>query len=214
MKIKDLKKILDLEYKEKMKSIGFVKKNDRFVQSTSKYLYEFGYVIFDYGNVYVSQFSFSLKSISYSRILSVIYGKELSPFVFYIRQGSLYEKDEYPVDNYFINTETEILKMVIEVVDYFENKALPYLLSISNIESIDKKINTEPIEPTEGVKGLIIARLNENPNYEKLKQTYRQLFTDRDWAIGEDIENLEKTIVFLDNHSKEELEEIANFNNQ
>jgi len=63
-----------------------------------------------------------------------------------------------------------------------------------------------------GVKGLILAKMSDNPNYEELKQKYRQLFIDRQWAIQEDIDNLEKVILFLDNHSKEELEKITKDN--
>ena len=122
-----------------------------------------------------------------------------------IGQSELFESKNYPILEYDIYTEEDALKMVDEVMNYFENEALPFLESLSNLETIEKVINNEPI-PQKGIFGLILAKLTGNENYEPLKSKYRDLLKEwSDW----DKQELEKVISFLDKHTKEELEEIA-----
>src|SRR5690606_15628566 len=129
-----------------------------------------------------------------------------------MNQGDLYDQGKYYIPEYRLEIENDVYRMIDELIHYLKNEALPYLESINNIEALDKIINENPTEPTAGVKGLILAKMSDNPNYEELKKKYRQLFIDRQWAIQEDIDNLEKVILFLDNHSKEELEKITKDN--
>tara|TARA_R110000868_G_scaffold409638_1_gene695541 strand:- start:517 stop:978 length:462 start_codon:yes stop_codon:yes gene_type:complete len=122
---------------------------------------------------------------------------------------SLYENNKYLIPEYEIKSEDDANKMIQEVTKYMQEIALPYLNSINNFNSLDKLINDNNQEPLHGSKGLIIAKMAENPNYEVLKQKYRQLFIDKNWAVKKDIENLETVINFLDKHTKEELDAIA-----
>lgn len=211
MKKSDLNKILLKEFKEKLIEIDYKYCKHRFFKDYGNYTISFGYAIVDYHNIFPTTFGYSLSMKKVDVIKSIIFNEQLKRIIIYGENTiSLNEKGDYPMDEFIIQTENDALKMVEKAIMYFKNEALPYLKSISDLENLDKIINKNPIEPTIGVKGLIIAKLIDNPNYEKLKKTYRQLFIDRQWAVQEDIDNLEKAILFLDNHSKEELEKIVN----
>ncbi len=214
MRKKDLKSLLDKRYKERLKSIGFVKKGNEFIKSLDDFSYIFRYVIYDYGNVYTPHFSYGLKSKIYSRLVSIIYEKQLDPLIYYIRQGTLYENGKYPVDDYLITSIDQTEGMMNEVMNYIESEAVPYLESITDLKTIEKLINKNPERPTDSFQGLILAKLVGNSGYEELKIRYRYFFIEREWAIEEDIKKFENLILFLDNHTKEELEEIVNLDNQ
>src|SRR5690606_26979811 len=127
---------------------------------------------YNYGNVKTPEFSYGFKWIPYSRLISLLNGKKTDPYVYYIRQGSLYEKGEYPIDDYLLQTEQDTIKMADQVMRYFKSIAFPYLGSICNLESLDKMVNNNPSEPTAGVMGLILGKLNNNPEYNNLNKGF------------------------------------------
>ncbi|MBA6315424.1 hypothetical protein [Cellulophaga baltica] len=211
MKKKELNRILNDGFKESLKNLGFKKSKLSFYKPIDNlWSIEFNYSIIDYGNIFPSTFSFSLSyslfDIIYSKIFQIT-KKEL--WIYSTSITSLYERGKYLFPEYEIMKQADAIKMINEVTEYMKNEAIPFLESIANFESLDDYYNQNPTRPDFGIRGLIIAKMAENPNYEALKQKYRQLFIDKNWAVKEDIENLETVINFLDKHTKEELDAIA-----
>lgn len=209
MKKKDLKNLVDNKYKEQLKLIGFEKKGKEFIKSLEDFTYTFSYVIYDYGNVYIPHFSYGLKSKTYSLLGSIINEEQLDPFVYHIRQGTLFENGKYPVNDYLITSLNQVEGMINEVITYFKSQALPYLESISNLKIIEELTYKNPKQPTDSFQGLILAKLLGSKRYEELKMIYRDFYAETEWGILEDIQKFESLILYLDKHTKEELEKIA-----
>jgi len=211
MKKSELNKFLLKEFKVRLKELNFKYSKHRFFDICEDYTISFGYALVDYYNIFPTTFGYSLSIKKVDVLSSSIFNKELERIIIYGENTvSRSENGEYPISEFIIQTENDAIEMADKALAYFKNEALPYLRSISNVESLDKIVNHNPIEPTAGVKGLILAKLNNNPEYDNLKKVYRQLFIERQWAIQKDIDELEEVIRFLDKHSKDELETIIN----
>lgn len=210
MRKKDVNKILNAGFKESLKTLGFKKTKNEFLKKYDNFSIRFGYAIVDYYNLFPTTFGYGLYMKEYDNLIGRIEGREINNRNVYGRNTiSLFVKGNYPIKEYTITTEEDTLNMVKEVTAYMKNVAIPYLESISNFSALDKIYNENPTRPEFGVRGLILAKMAQNPQYDKLKKAYRQLFVDKNWAVQEDIDNLEKTIQFLDNHTLEQLQKIA-----
>lgn len=211
MKKKELNRLLFNSFKETLKELNFKKVKIRFKKEYKNFTLDFGFAIVDYYNLFPTTFGYYISYHPLNKILSEIYNKDTSEYVSWAEhQHELFLLKKYPIQEYTITTEEDALNMVKEVTAYMKDVAIPYLESISNFSALDKIYNENPTRPEFGVRGLILAKMAQNPQYDKLKKAYRQLFVDKNWAVQEDIDNLEKTIQFLDKHSFEELEKIAN----
>lgn len=209
MKKTELNKFLLKEFKVRLKEFNFKYSKHRFFDICEDYTISFGYAIVDYSNIFPTTFGYNLSIENVDVLSSSLFNKELERIIIYGENTvSLSVKGEYPISEFIIQTENDAIEMADKALAYFKNEALPYLRSISNVESLDKIVNHNPIEPRAGIKGLILAKLNNNPDYESLKKAYRLLFIDQQWEIQEDIDNLETVICFLHKHSKYELETI------
>ncbi len=210
MKKKEVTKLFNNYFKENLKELGFKSKGWELFKVDNNKTYRFSYVTYDYGDVYMPEFSMGVKMQSLNNIYREVFQKESNAFAFFTSQGVLHEQGKFHIDTmHHIKTEDDIINFGSEVVTYLKEKGLPYLETISNFKTLDKIHNENPTRPELGMKGLIFAKMAQNPNYEQLKKLYRQLFVDKNWAVQEDIDNLEKTIQFLDKHSFKELEKIA-----
>lgn len=211
MKKEDVNKILNDGFKIRFKNLGFKKNKIGFSKELNdKFSIRFGYSIIDYGSVFPSTFSFSLSSVEFDKIYSKILETDRTGLWIYSTGiGSLYEIGKYSKPKHEIISEDDCFNMVEEATCFMTEVAIPYLNSISNFKALDDYYNQNPTRPDFGVRSLIIAKMAGNPNYEELKTTYRQLFIDKNWAVKEDVLNLEKVIAFLDTHEKEEIENIA-----
>lgn len=209
MRKKDLNIILNKGFEKNLKELGFKKIKYGFIKRYEKFHIRIGYSIVDYYNIFPTTFSYRLSLNSLNNLYSSIFNKEMEVGAHSSSIVNLYEEGRYPIYEYNIKNEDDAKQMIEEVSEYLKIKTIPYLESISNFKALDIKYNTNPTEPNLGVRGLILAKMVKNPNYAELKKTYRQLFVERNWAVQEDIDDLEKVIDFLDSHTNEELEKIA-----
>ena len=211
MKKNDIEKILNSEFKNRIVTLDFKKKGDKYLL-IEKDVYKYVRITtYDYYDVFPSQFAYGIGFLSIQKLLRTIIGgmyknpeNDFIP-VLGIGQAELYESGDYDVLEYEIRKEEDILVMVNEVMNYLEKDALPYFESINTIEKIEPVVNASD-NPRKGVTGLILAKLVGNPNYPQLKEKYRYLL--KDWTEDEK-EKLETAIRFLDNHTQEELQVIA-----
>lgn len=210
MKKGELNKLLSDNFKEFFKKFDYRKTKYRYKKDYNNFVVSIGFAIADYCNVFPITFGYNLSSKVIDKIFSAIFDKHISESIIIGENTiSLYEKQKYHIPEYDIKTENDVKIMFKEVTEYMKSVAFPYIESICDIEILDKIINKNPQEPLFGLRGLVLSKLAKSPNYEELKKTYRQLFVERNWAVQEDIDNLEKVIDFLDSHTKEELEKIA-----
>ncbi len=86
--------------------------------------------------------------------------------------------------DYSIKSEADLIAMYERIDDFLNVKAPQFFERFKTMDDIDKWFNTKPGEPIEyssplvrfnSQKGIIAAKLNNNPNYDELVDTYRKL---------------------------------------
>lgn len=206
MKISEVSKLLFKGFGEMYKPLEFKKWKYGYKKEIGNFSYTFGFSSSNMDNSFPSTFYFRLGSYAVGNILNQITPlNEKDTQIVGIGQADLFEAKKFYILKYDIYNEEDINKMVSEVSKYFIEQALPYLESVSSIEKLEQ-ITNEELNPWKKSIGLILAKLVNNPEYENLKQKYRELLKDwSDW----DRKELEKVISFLDSQSHEELLKIA-----
>lgn len=211
MRKTEVTKSLNEKFKPILSKYGFKKWKFGFIKEDKEFYHVFAYSSSAYDTCFPTTFYYGIGLQKVKNILKKIFLENLSraenqyPAILSYGQKELFEAKKYPIFKYDIYNESDVNNMVTNVSRYFIEEALPYLQSISNIEKLEEIINTEP-KPRKKDVGLILARLGNNPNYEHLKQQYRELLEDwSDW----DKKELEKVISYLDSHSLEELKTIS-----
>lgn len=207
MKKSEVRKILEDQFKKRLKEYGFNNKGYTFLKkiSDTTFFINFLFSLIDSDNSYPSQFGFCLINQRINNIFSEIFRRNNDIWLLSTNQSRLYEENKYPDLEYDIYTEEDALKMVDEVMCYMEKEALPFLESISDLKVIEKLINEKPV-PEKAHVGIVLAKLMGNPEYENLKLVYKELI--KDWA-GDYNPDYDKIVSFLDSHSHEELIQIA-----
>lgn len=212
MKKIEVTKLLNIGFKIMLDKNNFKKWKFGYIKELGNgTYYNFAFSSASYDTCFPTTFYFGIGSKDVKKISKKILPENFTipenefPTILSIGQKELFEAKKFPVFKYDIYTEEDVNKMVNEVSEYFTRVAFPYLESISSIEKLEELTNTE-LNPWKKSIGLILAKLVNNPEYEILKNKYRELLKDwNDW----DKQELEKVISFLDNHSQEELLQIA-----
>ena len=103
-----------------------------------------------------------------------------------------------------IFSEKDILYVAEQLIARFKETALPYCLNNSNIASVDKFANTDPNEYKVHlsndnyriIKGLIAAKLNNNPRLQDLIDVYDRQLIERDMPdeTKEEMSRLKKNL--------------------
>lgn len=117
---------------------------------------------------------------------------------------------------YKIKTEEDIKEWGKIVRMFYEEYAVPFFEKYNSVDSIDKLLNDNPTEKViylddlgwRIIKGLIAAKLNNNPKYNELRDYYKSEVESKFQGYFM-YEKCLKTITFLDSHSQEELLKIA-----
>ena len=99
----------------------------------------------------------------------------------------------------FVFEEEHLRPLAIEIIKQFKQVALPYFLANNTVRKIDELLNKHPEEYNVNmvndlfrfIKGLIAAKINNNPKFNELLSTYSHLIID--WNMPEDcIEEMER----------------------
>ena len=115
-----------------------------------------------------------------------------------------------------IKTEEDIKEWGKIVRKFYEEYAVPFFEKYNTVDAIDKLLNENPTEKViylddlgwRIIKGLIAAKLNNNPNYNKLRDYYKSEVESKFQGYFM-YEKCNIVIDFLENHSQEELLKIA-----
>jgi len=88
----------------------------------------------------------------------------------------------------FVFEENHIKSVADELLKQFNNVALPYFLANNTVKTVDILLNKHPKEYCvhlnndlfRFIKGIIAAKLNNNPQFEQLQKIYSDLLIKRD----------------------------------
>lgn len=99
--------------------------------------------------------------------------------------------------------ERHIPMVATQLLKQFKEVALPYCLNNASVAMVDKLVNTKPDEykvhtmndNTRILKGIIAAKLNNNPHLEELIKIYDKQIADRDmYNAVEEMERLKNIL--------------------
>ena len=217
MKLSEVRKRLLEKTEQGLISYGYKKGKGIIYKNITDYKLYIGFGIVDSDNSFPSTFHYGISSKKVNNLLvAVLPERKLKKgdthTVYGTKQARLYDNGEFPVLEYDIETERDITTMVNSLHEYYTKVAYPFLERLTDIYELDKFINSQKVLnesmhlPTTLINGLIVSKLSFNPDHEYLKFKYKKLI--KEWPKW-DNEDLNKVVRFLDNHTKEELEDIS-----
>ncbi len=109
---------------------------------------------------------------------------------------------------YKINSDEELAHSCEQIEQFFDTQGFSFLESACTLPSLDRLLNEHPNQPCQYVynqvhrcyKGLIAARLNHNPYFDGLIDSYRHLLTRQTQNPYEQL-NFERLIAYLQHYS-------------
>lgn len=92
-----------------------------------------------------------------------------------------------PYKRYNLKTEEDLENFNLQFQAFYEQKGKGFLEEISTLDNLDSLVNQNPekVHPyffnqfQRCIKGLCVARLNQNSDFEKLAETYHQLLQQK-----------------------------------
>jgi hypothetical protein len=188
-------------FKLNLKEQGFIRKHDNAV-------YLFHFLIYPHFNLKKGTTGFIIEPyVNISIPLIERYFKEIMLNTFYKTQwhpitignsiaelranpDGIHRKWDQRLD-LFVAEEHDLQTSASELCRHFKQVALPYFLANNTLAKIDELLNKDPLELTvhmsddlfRFVKGIIAAKLNNNPRLDELVSIYSQLIID--WNMPE-----------------------------
>jgi hypothetical protein len=109
---------------------------------------------------------------------------------------------------YKIHSDDELYATCDQIEEFFVNQGFDFLESATTLPALDHLLNQRPDEPCQYVynqahrfyKGLIAARLNHNPDFDELVDSYRQLLIRQTQNPHEQL-HFERLINYLQHYS-------------
>lgn len=208
---RSIKESIALQLGEKLKLDGFTykKASNEFICKKGDFTYFFNLLQTSWSDHHSIDVRLYISQKSIEDIYEKIVGKS-HKLTIGNEIGRIYKS---PDGREIINGDLHILLMqnediiaAIETLEaYYENIAKPYYESYKSLEAIDDIINNPPFEHCPAhvggrfdnrcMKGLIVARLVDNPNYEHLVATYDEVI--KGTMNTESIENYYKVREYL-----------------
>lgn len=126
----------------------------------------------------------SMKEAKYNDA-TITLGNNLGEIIQYYDKGHE-EGGEYINMKYLIENENDVDTLIKVIPERFEQYALPYFESNNSIAEVDKLLNENPRElsihnliyPIRACIGLIAAKLNHNPDFNRLVTIYDEELID------------------------------------
>ncbi|MFV0234163.1 hypothetical protein OBK30_14070 [Empedobacter falsenii] len=215
MNYSEVKKELKKEFESFLKPVGFKSKSDPQgcdfgkIDFNSKKTIGFGvanYIDEFNTGCYLKIEIFSIQKIE-NKVLEEYY-ETLSVGI-----QSYFNEVNY---RYKIKTQEDIKEWGEIVRKFYEEYAIPFFEKYNSVDSIDRLLNDKPTEKViylddlgqRIIKGLIAAKLNNNPKYNELRDYYKSEVESKFQGYFM-YDKCMKVIDFLDSHSQEELEKIT-----
>jgi len=218
MTYSEVKKELKKEFTAFLKPLGYKSKCSNqgctFFLSKANKECKFGYGIVNYINEFYTSIHGSLGLYPIQNVESEIFGIDEYTDTLLLNKEKYFKEINY---RFKIESKNDIKEWMNIVQKFFTEFAQPFFEKYKTVADIDKLLNTNPKERVPEldnlgqhiIKGLISAKLNENPNYEELKSFYKNEVETK-FKGHFMYDKCMQTIIFLDNHSLSELKTIAN----
>ena len=109
---------------------------------------------------------------------------------------------------YKINSDEELVSVCEQIETFFEQKGFRFMQKSCSLPTLDQLLNEDPDQPCRYVynqthrcyKGLVAARLNHNPSFDKLVEEYRQALVRLTQNTYEQL-HFERLISYLNHYS-------------
>jgi hypothetical protein len=191
LKSQDIKNHISNTFGLEIKKDGFVykKTNNEFVLIDGDYKFIFNIELTAWSTSYELNVHLRISQKEIENILETILGKqrhrltlnqEMLERLYYSPDGRKNGKGESL--GVWMTKNEDILPLDKILKSYYENIAMPYFKLFSNLEAFDDYMNNPPFEyppayiggalKNRCMKGLIVAKLVQNPNYDELVATY------------------------------------------
>ncbi|MFC3812133.1 hypothetical protein [Lacihabitans lacunae] len=221
MNYSEVKKELKKEFESFLKPLGYKSKTDSqgcvFVLIDNQIVLRLGYGVANYIDEFNTGCYIGLGLLPIQKILYEIeevtdvvdsYGSTIGSST-----ASYFNDLNY---RFKIKTQEDIVEWGKIVRKFYEEYAVPFFEKYNSVDAIDELLNENPTEKVvylddlgwRIIKGLIVAKLNNNPKYNELRDYYRSEVESKFQGYFM-YEKCIKTIDFLDSHSQEELLEIS-----
>ena len=224
MNYKEVKQEIKKEYELLLKPLGYKSKNGlqgcEFRNVNEFVVCKIGYGITNYVDEFNISTYISLSVISIDNIQQTIFGENhiLENYATIGSSISVYFNElNY---RYHIKTIEDIKEWGKIVRKFYNEYALLFFEKYNSVETIDKLLNDNPSEKViycndlgwRIIKGLIAAKLNNNPKYNELRDYYKSEVESKFQGYFM-YDKCMKVIDFLDKYTSEELDKLANVEN-
>jgi hypothetical protein len=183
MNRKEVEKIIKFEMGSFLRQYGYTYNStaQAFISRSKNGFKEVSCSIVDYGEKFPISFSFLIRVNRVEEVAqNIIFVVEKYKDIAYtINTGMLYFTG---VREYVVETQTELYRLVNNIKDLYSSRVDEFLGHFLNIGNLDIALNKEKasinkmIEPDNGIRSLIIAKLNSNPDFDKLAEEYYQWY--------------------------------------
>ncbi len=217
MNYSEVKKELKKEFEFFLKPLGYKSKTDnqgcRFILNKGSVEYRLGYGVANYIDEFNTGLFGSLGVKEIQAIESKIFNESIYADTLLLNKSDYFKDVNF---RFKIKTEEDIQEWMKIAKDFYFLFALPFYERNNSIAEIDELLNDHPTEKViylddlgwRIIKGLIAARLNNNPKYSELRNYYKSEVESKFQGYFM-YEKCMKVIDFLESHSKEELLKIA-----
>lgn len=216
MNYSEVKKELKKEFESFLKPLGFKSKvihqGCDFERTNNDYKARIGYGIANYIDTFYTGCFIGIHNKPIDLIQTIILN-EVTGQAIGTNIGNCFNELNY---RYKIQTLEDIKEWGKIVRKFYEEYAVPFFEKYNTVDSVDKLLNENPSQKViylddlgwRIIKGLIAAKLNNNPKYNQLRDYYRSEVESKFQGYFM-YEKCIKTIDFLENHNQEELSKIA-----
>ncbi len=211
MNYSEVKKELKKEFERFLKPLGYKSKTNsqgcKFSLININSQYNIGYGVSNYVDEFYTGCYISIETPQIEIITLKLF-KE-SGFVVGSNIDTYFNELNY---RYKIKTQEDIIEWGKIIRKFYKEYSIPFFEKFNSVDAIDKLLNEKPTEKVvylddlgwRIIKGLIVAKLNNNPKYNELRDYYKREVESKFQGYFM-YEKCMKTIDFLDSHSQEEL---------
>lgn len=217
MNYSEVKKELKKEFESFLKPLGYKSKSG--TQGCSFFLnrgfveYRFGYGVANYGDEFNSGLFGSIGMLPIQLIENRIFNEESFTDTLLLNKSDYFKDINY---RFKITSLNDVKEWSTIAKKFYHEFAIPFFEKYNSVDAIDKLLNEKPSEKViycddlgwRIIKGLISAKLNNNPKYNELRDYYRSEVESKFQGYFM-YEKCMKAIDFLESHSTEELKAMA-----
>jgi len=216
MNYSDVKKELKKEFESLLKPLGYKSKVNnqgcRFSLINNNSQFVIGYGISNYINEFYTGCYIQIEIQAIEKIREFLFNED-GGYAIGTNLDNYFDELNY---RYIIKTSEDIKEWGKIVRKFYEEYAVLFFEKYNSIDAIDKLLNEKPSEKVKFlddlgwriIKGLIAAKLNQNPKYGELRDYYKGEVESKFQGYFM-YEKCMKAISFLDANSVEELQKIV-----